>query len=288
MKKAFLFLGLVLAMTACQKSIVPPPDLTPPAPPSPPTDTLTGGGIDTIRTPFLQRTLVKLDAHHADSALLQLPHAYNVATNTEKYPLLIFFNGVYEGSDYGNLNKLLKLGPPKFMADSLRFVFKVGGKKERLIVLCPQSERGFRTPKTTNQIIDYMIAHYRVDVKRIYLTGLSAGATSLFRYITHKQEFANRIAAVVPMSTTYIDSTHHAQLHFINDANVHTYMFCGNKDKRYLRVNQSYANAINKRTPGLAQLTLYNGAHKSWNPMYSIGHKFYDPNMYEWLLQFSK
>jgi predicted peptidase len=57
------------------------------------------------------------------------------------------------------------------MADSIRFSFDTGSKKQQFIVLCPQSENGFPSPISINLIIDYMVAKYRVDASRIYLLG---------------------------------------------------------------------------------------------------------------------
>lgn len=285
MKKVLFCFLIVLGVTACQKQIVPLPIPTPPVTFIPaidePEDSI-------ICTPFLQRLLLQLDRTHSDSAFLQLPCAYNGENSTEKYPLLIFFNGVFEGSNYGGLKKMKKLGPPKFMVDSLRYSFIVNGKTENFIVVCPQSENGFRGPLSTNQVIDLMIAKYRVDTNRIYLTGLSAGANSVLRYLTHKPEYAARIAAAVPMSTTHLDSTHRSHLNYISNAGVPLYWFCGKDDKKYLKVNQAYVKTLEQLSPGLVQFKLYKGAHKSWNPMYDISHKYYNPNIYEWMLQFSK
>lgn len=285
MKNLLPYLIIVLFVAACQKQTIPLPIPEPPSVDIPGPD----DQKDSIScTPFLQRMLVQLDRTHADSAFLQLPCAYNAENNTETYPLLIFFNGVFEGSNYGNLNKMKKLGPPKYMVDSLRYTFTVRGKTENLIVVCPQSKNGFRVPVSTNQVIDFMIAKYRVDTNRIYLTGLSAGANSVLRYLTHKQAYANRIAAAVPMSTTHLDSTHRAHLNYISNAGVPLYWFCGDQDKKYLKVNEAYVKTLNQLSPGLVKFKLYKGAHKNWNPMYNTTHRYYNPNIYEWMLQFSK
>lgn len=97
-----------------------------------------------------------------------------------------------------------------------------------MIIVCPQSDNGYHPPKFTNQVIDSMIAHYRVDTNRIYLTGLSAGACSVLRYLTHKPEYTARIAAAVSMNTTWLDSTHRAYMYYFSDAKVPLYWFCGN------------------------------------------------------------
>ena len=238
--------------------------------------------------PFLQKTIVQSTPHQMDSAWIQLPCDYTLAKDSIKYPLIIFFHGRFEGYDYGNLSKMLPLGPPKFMADSLRFTFTVASKKYNFIVVCPQSQAGFRTPTSTNEVIDYMISHYRVDTSRIYLTGLSAGAMGVLAYLTESQQNANRIAAAVPMSSTNLTATQINHLKFISTANVHTQIFCGDIDGAYKGNNRKYVDTINSYNPGLAIFTSYAGGHCCWNNMYDISHTNYNPNMYEWMLQFHR
>lgn len=240
---------------------------------------------DSTPSPFMQKTIVELDAYHMDSAWLQVPEHYNSGFDTEKYPLLVFFNGRFEGADYGTLNKMLKWGVPKFMADSLRFAFDVAGKKEQLLVLCPQSDNGYPSPFAVNQILDYMIAKYRVDPARIYLSGLSSGAASVLSYLTYSEQFANRIAAAVPMSSIELETEKIANMKLIGAANTPVQIFCGRSDDVYLK-NKSYADEINKYRPGLALFTSYNGSHGGWNERYALSHVFYTPNIYEWMLQY--
>lgn len=242
---------------------------------------------DSTPSPFMQRTLVALDAYRKDSAWLQVPVHYYSGFDTEKYPLVIFFNGRYEGSDYGNLKKLLKWGIPKFMADSLRFAFDVAGKHEQMIVVCPQSSNGYPSVYDINKVIDYMLAKYRVDPSRIYLTGLSSGAAALFSYLTFSKANAARIAAAVPMSSLELETAKIANMKFIADAGTPVKVFCGRADDVYPE-NKSYADEINKYSPGLAVFTSYGGAHGSWNERYDPSHAFYNPNMYEWMLQYHK
>lgn len=277
---------LLLCFTACKREIVPLPlplpDVTPTDPPP------IGEIHDSIScAPFLERILINYNISHADSAILQVPCQHTAADSMKKYPLLVFFNGVYEGSKYGTLRKMMQLGPPKYMADSLRFSFKTGDKTENMIVVCPQSFAGYRMPVTTNQIIDYMIEKYPVDTTRIYLAGLSAGATSLFQYLTYDQAYANRIAAAVPMSTTGIEKKYKDQLHYINNADVKMLIYCGREDTKFLRFSKEYAEIINQKTPGLAKFSLFNSGHKNWNPLYDLTNKYYTPNIYEWMLQYS-
>ncbi len=239
---------------------------------------------DSTPSPFMQRTLIVRDTYHKDSAWLQLPVHYNSGFDTEKYPLLIFVNGRFEGADYGTLNKMLKWGVPKFMADSLRFAFDVAGKNQGMIVLSPQTENGYPSPGAINQTIDYMLAKYRVDPSRVYLTGLSFGGAAVFSYLTYSKAYAARIAAAVPMSSIELETEKIANLKFIADAGTALQVFCGRSDDLYLK-NKSYADEINKYSPGLALFTTYSGIHSGWNKPYDPSHTYYNPNMYEWLLQ---
>src|SRR5215204_2160781 len=77
-------------------------------------DTQKPATYDSTSSPFMQRTVVELTPYNKDSAWLQLPVHYNSGFDTEKYPLVIFLNGRFEGSDYGNLKKLLNWAVPKF------------------------------------------------------------------------------------------------------------------------------------------------------------------------------
>lgn len=243
---------------------------------------------DIICTPLAQRTAVTLSAFSKDSAWLQLPCDYNDSTSLRNYPLLIFLNGKGEASNQGNLDVMLKLALPKLMRDSVRFEFQAPGGTYNCIVICPQSQTGFRTANSTNAVIDYMVNNYRIDQSRIYLTGLSAGAQSVYDYLTESQQYANRIAAAVPMSSLILDATHKAHLSYISNANVHIESFCGTNDDPLYTYNQQYVNAINTAKPGLALFTGYKGEHCCWNKIYDPSHEKYNPNMYEWLLQFHK
>lgn len=235
----------------------------------------------------MQRTVMALDAYHKDSAWLQLPEHYNSGFDTGKYPLVIFIHGRFEGSDYGDLTKLLKWGVPKFMADSLRFAFNTGGKMQGMIMVSPQSSNGYPSPFDINQTINHMVAKYRVDISRIYLTGLSSGAAAVLSYLTYSKEYAARIAAAVPMSSIELETGKIANLKYISEAGTPVKIFCGRSDDLYLK-NKSYADEINKYTPGLAVFTPYSGAHGIWNERYDPTHASSNPNIYEWMLQYHK
>lgn len=238
--------------------------------------------------PLLQRTTITYDATHHDSAWIQLPCSYNHSSDTAHYSLLVFFHGTGEAANDGNLSVMLTLGPPKYMADSIRYLFYVNKVFYHTIVLCPQDNDGYRSPSNINAILDYMVSHYRIDVSRIYLTGLSAGGRNVLNYLTENQAYANRIAAAIPMSVIYMDAAHEGHFNYVANANVHTRIYCGSGDVSFYANNQRYIDSINHYSPGLGELVSYAGGHCCWNQPYSPRHDYYDPNMYEWMLQFHR
>jgi predicted peptidase len=237
--------------------------------------------------PFAERTVVNLSTSGRDSAWLQLPcEYYKKASAQKKYPLLVFLNGIGESGNKGNLD-IMVTGPAILMRQNFRFSFRYADSTYDFIVVCPQSLTGFRDAKSTNAVIDYMINTYRVDQSRIYLTGISAGAYSLYNYLTQSMQFTNRIAASAPMSSLRLDDFHRANLKYISDANVAIESFCGNLDDNFT-INKEYIDVINSYKPGLATYTPYNGKHCCWNQVYDVSQAFITPNMYEWLLRFHK
>lgn len=271
--RSFLILSLLVALFACRKDSR--------------DSNNNPAKYDSTPSPFMQKTVVELDAYHKDSAWLQLPVHYNLGFDTEKYPLLVYFNGRFESGEYGNLKKMVTVGVPKFMADSLRFQFDTAGKNQQFIVVCPQSANGHTSPASIDQLLNYMAAKYRADVSRIYLTGVSSGAASVLSYLTNKPEYAKRVAAAVPMSSVALEAEKVNNLKFIADAGTHIKIFCGKSDGLY-QDNKNYAAEINTHQTALAVFTAYNGDHGSWNPMYDLSNKSYNPNIYEWMLQYHR
>lgn len=240
--------------------------------------------------PYLQKTTIDYDVHHRDSAWVQLPCNYAKASDTAHYPLLIFFHGTGEAANDGNLSVMLSLGPPHYMADSIRYFFTATGASpvsKYFIVVCPQTTSGHLEPDRVNTILDKIVAKYRVDPTRVYMTGLSAGARNVMRYITASQAYANRVAAVVPMSVITLPADATSHFNYISNAGIHVKIFCGTTDAIY-SANQGYITSINALSPGLGEFVSYSAGHCCWNGPYEPKHTYYNPNMYEWLLQFHK
>jgi predicted peptidase len=112
-----------------------------------------------------------------------LPKGYGDGT---KRPLLVFEPGVGENGD-GSANALNIIkerhGPPKLIAQ--------GDEKwppdRPFVVLSPQHRDAGGNPEPViGEIYDFIafaVAHYDVDPTRVYLTGLSSGATGAWIYL---------------------------------------------------------------------------------------------------------
>jgi predicted peptidase len=112
-----------------------------------------------------------------------LPKGYGDGT---KRPLLVFEPGVGENGD-GSAEALNIIterhGPPKLIAQ--------GGEKwpadRPFVVLSPQHhDRGGNPEPVIGEIYDFIafaVSHYDVDPARVYLTGLSSGATGSWIYL---------------------------------------------------------------------------------------------------------
>ena len=99
---------------------------------------------------------------------LYYPSDYETKSNKD-FPLLLFLHG--GGESGGDLTDLQINGPPKMIVDGKEFPF---------LILAPQHphKRKFWNTNAVIQLLDTVIKNNRIDKKRIYLTGLSRGATA--------------------------------------------------------------------------------------------------------------
>src|SRR5690606_36092758 len=103
-----------------------------------------------------------------------LPKDY--ASNSNKYPVVIYLHGIGERSANstnpatleGTINKVAKLGPPKYAKAGEKFPF---------ILISPQLKSNYGNWPTAYvmEVIDYVKTYLRVDEKQIHITGLSLG-----------------------------------------------------------------------------------------------------------------
>jgi predicted peptidase len=115
--------------------------------------------------------------------LLFLPRDY--AKSKQRWPLMLFLHG--SGESGSDLAKVKTHGPAKLVEDRPDFPF---------IVVSPQNSGRGWNPDTLNALLDRIVSKYRVDKRRIYLTGLSMGGYGTW---TLAAEHPERFAAAVPI-----------------------------------------------------------------------------------------
>ncbi|MCC6309925.1 MAG: dienelactone hydrolase family protein [Trueperaceae bacterium] len=215
-----------------------------------------------------------------------LPASYAPGSH-RTYPLLVFFHGIGEkGDGTTDLPMVLRNGPPRLIEEG-RWL---AATTAPFIVVSPQSASGSPSADEVHEFISTMLATYRVDPKRVYLTGLSAGGYTTWRYLAKYQD---QVAAALPIAGGGDPGL------ACGMTGVPVWAFHGDADT-VVDVGQSAAmvDAVNACTPGpgeRAKLTIYEGVgHDSWSRTYdlsgmnagevSAARDPYSVSIYTWLL----
>lgn len=162
-------------------------DASPPLDAAPPFDAgfvplLDGGPVAAHQRPISKDKTTAPNGYYE-----YLPAGYD---GTVAAPLMVFWHGIGEDGDGlfeadggGDLHLVPDNGPPKLIkanqwADTRPFV-----------VLSPQhGPGGCPSSGEIDAFITWALAHYNVDPKRVYLTGLSCGAIGSWAYITQYKD----------------------------------------------------------------------------------------------------
>lgn len=193
------------------------------------------------------------------SYLLYLPKGY--AESKEGWPLVLFLHGAGERGD--RLELVKKHGPP-MLAEK--------GKALPFILVSPQCPRDGWWPKETAMLadlLDEVVARHRVDVDRVYVTGLSMGGMGTWALAAAQPR---RFAAIAPICGGGDPATAERISH------LPVWAFHGARDRVVpLKATQDMVDAL-KRAGAEPKLTVYpNAGHNSWTAAYD------DKQLYEWL-----
>src|SRR4029079_8366706 len=144
------------------------------------------------------------------------------------------------------------------------------------------------SPTEVNDVINYALQYYKVDVNRIYLTGLSLGGGSTWNYPGQDVAYGNRLAAIVPFAGASQLSENTSRDDNIAAANLPVWTFVVNTDEPYRTNAEEYVNAINAIHPNQAMMTTFIGGDHidAWKkPLEGSGTgSLTYPSLYEWLL----
>jgi predicted peptidase len=191
--------------------------------------------------------------------LLYLPPDY---ATEEKLPLLVFLHGA--GACDDNLDMVKRDGLPKLIEQGKTFPFIIVSPQ------CGKDQWWTAEQRELTALIDEIVAKYKVDPERIYLTGLSMGGFGTWSLAAYAPD---RFAAIIPICGGGTPNV--ARL--LEKTPV--WAFHGGKDPIVpVTQSQEMIDAI-KKAGGEAKLTIYPDAgHDSWTATYA------NPEIYEWLL----
>jgi len=199
--------------------------------------------------------------------LLFLPKGYD-ADAAKEWPLLLFLHGAGERGD--DINLVTVHGPPKRIAKELEFA-----EKCPFIVVSPQCLKDhYWSPAQLQLLLDKIEADYRIDRKRVYVTGISMGGFGTWMLTADRPK---RFAAVAPIcggsDTTLAEK-------FVNTP---LWVFHGDADLLVnVKLSQDMVQAIEEAGGKKAKLTTYPGVnHDSWTQTYE------NQELYDWFLSHS-
>ncbi|MGC8744398.1 MAG: prolyl oligopeptidase family serine peptidase [Verrucomicrobiia bacterium] len=203
--------------------------------------------------------------------LLYLPEDYG--SGDKQYPLMVFLHGAGERGN--NLDLVEVHGPPKLVKQNKKFPFIIVSPQ------CPENERW--NEDAVMALIDSVIKNYRVDSKRVYLTGLSMGG---FGSWTLAAKYPERFAAVAPIcgggNTIDILLNTPQKREAIKTLGI--WAFHGAKDPIVpLAESERMVNAFKRAGCQEVKLTVYPDAqHDSWTETYN------NNELYDWFLKHSR
>jgi predicted esterase len=221
-----------------------------------------------------------------------LPQGYDPNSSTT-YPVIIFFHGVGElgSGNQWELPRILYTGLPGIINNGqFPASFNVNGQNHKFIVISPQFIN-WPSPADADQVINYVISHYKVNTNRIYLTGLSMGGGVVWDYCGASVANGSRVAAIVPIcGASWPDP---ARGRTIASANIPVWAIHNNQDPT---VGVSYTNGyidIINQAPApnpLAKKSLYDvWSHDAWTNAYNqTDRDETGKSIFEWMLQFAR
>lgn len=193
--------------------------------------------------------------------LMYLPKDYETA---EKSPMILFLHG--RGESFGPLSLVAKWGPPRFAAR---------GEELPYVLVSPQCPEDDSWSKPTQQLrlielLDHVVATYRVDKAHICLTGLSMGGYGSWRLAADQSQ---RFSCVVPICGGGDPADAEKLKH------LPIWVFHGDQDKAVsIERSVEMVNAIKQAGGTMIRFTsLEFVGHNSWSAAYAT------PELFQWI-----
>ncbi len=213
-----------------------------------------------------------------------LPTLYD--STSKYYPLLISLHG---GGQIGNgttdLPLILKEGVPKLVSEG-KFPpsFTVKGQNFSFVIVAPQFN-SYSYTADINAVIEFAKKNYRIDASRVYMTGLSMGATEIWNFAVNfpKSVTAMSLMSGVPTAVNTFAAK-------VAASGVPLWAFHNDKDDLFsVDTVKLLVNRINAFKPAVMPiLTIGSGGHDSWTNATDPEYKENNMNIYEWMLQYKR
>lgn len=204
--------------------------------------------------------------------LLFLPKDY-AAKPDQRWPVMLFLHGAGERGT--NLAKVAVHGPPKLVKSQPDFPFLLISPQ------CPSNDRWHDDELLA--LLDDVMARYRTDPTRVYLTGLSMGGYGTWSLAS---KYPERFAAVAPIcgGGEIIDMLLANRSKAAALKSLGVWAFHGAKDPVVpLNESERLVQTLKKIGATDVQLTVYPEAgHDSWTEAYN------NPKLFEWFLQHTR
>jgi predicted peptidase len=203
------------------------------------------------------------------SYLLALPNEYG-QDPSRRWPLLLFLHG--RGERGGDLALIKKYGIPRVVEEWQDTPFIIVSPQ------CPETSNWEAEVDTLAVLIDDISACHAVDIRRIYLTGLSMGGRGSWRL---SALYPRRFAAIAPICGRIPDlPDFFDRLAALKQTPI--WVFHGAKDPVVPLENSEKIVAALHAMGGNVRFTVYPEAdHDSWTETYA------NPELYTWFQQHS-
>jgi len=211
---------------------------------------------------YSQQTLTKINGWNA---YVHLPDDY-ASTGTQTYPAIFFFPGTGEVGT--NAAALLNYGPSNFINSGWNGQVVLNGVTYKPIIISLQPPALYPNVYQTDAAIQAAVAAYRIDPKRISLTGLSHGGWMSEMYA---MAFPNKIASVVAVTAVKPDDNPAYPTPFATFAQDCGH-YLGYEQINDFRDMQTIANTMSAAVPGSGiyiQTNVGGGGHCCWNTWYN-------------------
>ena len=194
---------------------------------------------------------------------IYFPSNYN--DSNSNFPLVLFLHGAGERGD--DINMVERHGIPKMINNGHEFPF---------ITIAPQCPGYQWWPepvyvKALISLVEETINNYKVDIERIYATGLSMGG---YGTLAIAKERPDLFSAIIPICGG-TDTTEIQKL-----KNIPIWLFHGDSDEVVPVENSKLIYDLLEPINPNIKITIYNGVnHNSWEITYN------NVKIYEWLLK---